>query len=342
MLHVRQWLPGVVAIVVWASGTARAQEALDDILKKATLTPADRATLEADVSQRLKGVFGATGGPTINNARERLVKPAKGKDASKAGLEAYVEFASGELQQYVGGNDVNAGLTAVATLEELDHPKTADVLVGGLSSKYPGVRYVTTRALAALRPKIKDDPAISASVIAALGRAGAVEHDEQVLRRIYSALNFKAAGADGKLEGKIAAGLNEVLSARARQLASGSHDEFKDEEGILTAAACYAGAPGGEQAAMMDSLFTILNSAVNHYLDPGTAAESLPAIGRLAQKLERSIYDMIRASKASPPGKSVSELFKTAPTDRQKLGKEARAGMEELRGVLRGDPWKLP
>lgn len=343
LIHQRQWLPGVFFVAIAATTQPlRGQEQVESILKKPTLSAADRGVLEAEVSNRVKSFIARSAGPQASEARDKLSKPAKAKEASNAGVETWVELVAGELDHPVAEGEFDTALASVIVLEELDHPKAIDTLTTGLHSKHAGVRYAAARALGQLRSRIKDDPAACQRAAGALGQAGAVERDELVLRRIYLSLNFKAAAPDFKLDDQAAAGLNEVLAGRAQRLKAGSRDEYKDEECLAAATACYPGASVTRQAAMVESLYLILQATVDHFLEPDTAPEAQPAMARLAQRIERTLHDMIRLSKATPPSKLVSDLLKSPGSDRQKLDKEVRAGLEELRGVLRGDPWKLP
>jgi hypothetical protein len=90
------------------------------------------------------------------------------------------------------------------------------------------------------------------------------------------------------------------------------------------------------------NLHALLAHTIDHYFDWGTAPEALSTIAKLAQRYERGLTDMMKASKVSPPGKPIADLLKGSGADRQKAEKDVREGLEELRKSLRGDPWRLP
>lgn len=338
-------MPGVVLVVVatFAAGV-RAQDSVEEIIKKpGTLSPQDRGTLETEIAQRVKRVFSGTGAASkIENARERLVKPVKIKGANPSTVDVYADLMSGELESMATGDDFDVALTAVLVLEELESAKTLDSLLASLHSKHAGVRYTAARAIGLLRAKIKDSAAACEKALSALGQAGSTEADEQVLRRIYAALNFKASASSFKFDDQAAAALNLVLASRVQQIKSGNRDTSRDEDAIAAATACYGGANAARQAELIGHLYVLLDATVERYLDADTAPEALADIAKLAQRIERAMHDMIKASKAGPPRKLVSDLLKTAAANREKLAPDVRAALQELRTVLRGDPWKLP
>ncbi len=337
-----QRLPSVLIVIMLAIPAAsRAQDSVTETLRKATLTPQDRGTLEAEVSQRVKRTFGGSTPVNLNEARDRLAKPAKEKDVSKEGLNVYSEIVAAELEGPAASEDLNTSLTAVLILEDLESAPTVGALIAATKNKHPAVRYAATRGIANLRSKIKDDESTCRKALAALGEAGAKEKDEHVRRRIYQALNVKEAAADFKHMEPVAAALNAVMSARITELAGGSHDEYRDEEAVAAAAGCYAGCSARQQAALVGNLYSLLGHTVDHYFDAGTAPEALPTIARLAQRYEKGLTDMMKAAKVSAPSKQVSDLLR-AGADRQKAEKDARAALDDLHKTLRGEPWRLP
>ncbi|MBI5763272.1 MAG: hypothetical protein HZA51_07090 [Planctomycetes bacterium] len=337
-----QRLPSVLIVIVLASPAAvRAQDSVTEILRKPALTPTDRGTLEAEISQRVKRTFGGSTPVNVNEARDRLAKPAKEKDVSKEGLNVYSEIVAAELETPAASEDLNTSLTAVLILEDLECAPTVGALITATKNKHPAVRYAATRGIANLRTKIKDDESTCRKAFAALGEAGAKEKDEHVRRRIYQALNVKEAAADFKHMEPVAAALNAVLAARISELAGGSNDEYRDEEAVSAAVGCYVGCSARQQAALVGNLFSLLRHTVDHYFDAGTALEALPTIARLAQRFEKGLTEMMKAAKVSAPSRQVSDLLK-AGADRQKAEKDARAALDDLRKTLRGEPWRLP
>ncbi|MEK6642500.1 MAG: hypothetical protein AABZ08_01210 [Planctomycetota bacterium] len=338
-----QHLPGVLVVAVLAIPSVLcAQDSLAEALKKKTLSSQDRATLEAEVGQRVKRTFGGTGGVILSDARDRLVKPTKEKDVTKEGVAAYAEILAGELETHCTSEDLNTAMAAVIVLDELESAPTAGALVAATKNKHSAVRYSAVRGLLNLRAKIKDDETACRMVLAALGEAGAKEKDEHVLRRIYQAINFKDVATDFKSMDFAAVALNSIMATRNAELAGGNHDEYRDEDAIAAAVGCYAGASDRQKAALVGNLHAFLAHTVDHYFDPGTTTEALGTIAKLAQRFEKGLTDMMKASKVSPPGNPIADMLKGSGADRQKAEKDVRAGLEELRKTLRGDPWRLP
>ena len=330
----------VIATVLVGSQAhiAKAQD-IGTILKKPAISAVDRGVLETELGQRVKRLFGNAAALTATDARTKLVQPTKEKDVTKAGLDAYADVLAGELDRYVGQPEFNQALVATLVLKELESVKTVDSLVTALKSPHRAVRFAAVQGLQALRPRFKDDETVAGSVLTALGKAGADEKDEQVLRRVYETLNFKTVAAEFKFNDQAAAALSEIFAARLRQLAGGMRDEYRDEEGYAAAASCYPGASPARQAALIGALYGFLRISLDHYFDSDVPPEAVPVVIRRIQRLEKAIGDMISASKGTPP-RSIAERLKSG--DRQKQEKEARAGLEELHGILKGEPWKLP
>jgi len=335
--------PGAVILTAFvcamAPGVCRAQDAVAAVLRKSAITAVDKGTLETELPPRVKHVFGNPTNLSAGDARNKLVTPTKEKDVTPAGLDAYSEVLCGELEKYVGQQDLNQALTATLVLKELESPKTIDTLLAALKSPHPGVRFIAVQGLQALRSKIKADDTAAPNVIAALGKAGADEKDEQVLRRIYETLNFKPASGDFKFNDQVAAALSEIFASRLRALTGGSHDEYRDEDSYAAAANCYAAATPPHQAALIAAMYEFLRFSLDHYFDPGVAPESLPVVIRRIQRAEKALDEMMNASKVTPQ-RSIADRLK--PADRQKQEKDIRAALEELHTLLKGDPWKLP
>jgi hypothetical protein len=297
------------------------------------------AILQTEIAQRVKKLFGNPATLSASDARAKLVAQAKEKDVTKAGLDAWSEVLAGEVDKYVSSQDLTPALVATLMLKELESAKTVDTLLTALKSTHRAVRFAAVEGLQAIRPKLKDDEGAIANVLASLGKAGADEKDELVLRQIYESLNLKSVGAAAKSNDNAAAAMSEIFAARLRQLNGGSHDEYRDEDGYTAAVNCYAGASAENQAALVGAMYAFLRLSVNHYFDADVAAEALPGMGRRIGRLEKAIHDMISASKGTPPSKSVADKLKGGD---RKQEKDAKAALDELHTVLKGDPWKLP
>jgi hypothetical protein len=350
ILHARMsgfpwYRPAVLALttLLAVAAVAQAQDTIDEILKKpGALSNQDRATLEAEIPIRVRRVFGGGSSAKPAEARDKLVKPVKAKGVNPVTRDVYAELIAASIESKLTEDDYDAALHTAIVFEELESVATFDGLLAGLRSKHIGVRYVCLRALTALRTKLKADPPAVAKLVSALGEMGQNETDTHVLRKLYICLNLPAVAPDLNLDDAVATALNRVLATRVRQIRSGQSDTQRDEEAVTTALACYKGAKLPQQAGLMHHLYVLLEVTTLRYVDPDTAPESLPAIGRLAQKMERVIHDCIKESKASPPSRLISDLLKPAAGDKQRLTQDARNALDELRKVLRGEPWKLP
>jgi hypothetical protein len=59
----------------------------------------------------------------------------------------------------------------------------------------------------------------------------------------------------------------------------------------------------------------------------------------LAKKTEEAVRQMVKASKAREPAKSVADAMKKKDAKNEEA---AKAALDELQGILKGEPWNLP
>jgi hypothetical protein len=339
----RRSLLWIFALVPAAAGTpAFGQDVLDPILKSGTISARQRATMEAELSQRIKRLIeSGTNEARRVEARDRLVRPAQAKGVSKAGLDAYSEICAKELEPVIASQISDVGLDALLFLSALDNPFTAPAYRAALESPHAAIRLMSARGIQSLQKKLADQQSECEDVLAALGRAGAAERNEHVLRVIYHAVNFPAAVPKFKYADAAAAALNAILASRLQQLSAGSRDEKRDVPGWAAADACYSGASDEQKTLLMRNMAGMLQIVVDRYFDPHTGEEAYPALADAADRIEKVIHDFIKASKVSPPANRVSARLKGRISDRNKAHSEVQADLKALMAVLQKDPWNL-
>jgi|CXWL01.1.fsa_nt_gi hypothetical protein len=319
--------------------SALAQGRLEDAIKKPKPTRQELATIEAEVAQRVKKLSEAVGDSArLQDAKERLTKPAKSKDASPAGLAALTQACAKELSSLVADEDLDLGMASVLILRELDDVGSAEALAAALRSSHASVRIMAARSIHLLHKKLKGKKEECETVISALGLAGAAEKNPFALRRIYEAIKIDPGT---ELADRIADALIQVLASRVRQLAQGSRDEQIDVEGVEAAAACYARAGATQRVGLMRNLSALLAAAVNHYFEPDIGSEQLPRIAKTIAGIEQAMTAMARESKATPPSVKIADITKTRASDRAKQEKQAREALAAWLKVLKGEPWKI-
>ncbi|RIK62184.1 MAG: hypothetical protein DCC65_17790 [Planctomycetota bacterium] len=323
-------------VLLAATGRAAAQDPLVDQMKSPEISARQRATMEAEVSLRVKRLKDAgTNADLRDEAKSRILRTATVEGATKAALDVYAEICANELTSLITGDTFETASEGVLILMELDNPATTDALIEGLGSKHAGVRLMAARAIQKLHAKLGNR---SRAVLRALGRAGARESDEFVLRVIYQAIDFKADVRNFKA-GDAAEALAMVLEARAAQLSGGSRDETRDEVGVEAAARCYEDASAGDKARLIGAVAIILESALSRYFDPDTAPEFLATLSRYIARIEEVIVDMAKAS-----GVNLScDRLKLNPraTDKKKQQADSEKVLDCIRRALAGDPWKI-
>lgn len=323
-----------------AAAPARAQDSLEPLMKLDKLTRGQRATMEAEVSLRVNRLREAgTNAQQRSEARDRILRTAAIKGVTTAALDAYSEICAEQLTGIVTGDQLETAMDAVLILGQFGNANTADTLAAGMRSRQPAVRLMCARAISRLHDQIKDDQKRCNTVLRALGRAGARESDEHVLRVTYQAADFKATVRNFKFAELSARTLAEIFQGRLEQLDSGSRDELRDEYGVEAAARCYADAAREDKARLISSLARFMEHALARYFDPDVATESLPPVVRYISRLEEVIHEMAKSS-----GTSIAcDRLKLNPRAASRSDQEAasRRTMECIRNALRGDPWKI-
>lgn len=318
---------------------ASGQDSLADIAKSAQITARQRATMEAELSIRVKRLKDAGSNSSLRaEAKERILRTAQTAGASRAFLDAYAEICANELTSLITGDALEPAAEALLILMDLDNAATSDALVEGLGAKHASVRLMSARAIQRLHGKLSGDGGKSRAVLRALGRAGAKESDEFVLRVIYQAIDFKAS-AKSFSAADAAEALVTVFDARVQSLASGSRDELKDEAGIEVAARCYADAKPGDKARLIGSMSAFIDNALTRYFDPDTAPEYLATLSRMTTRIEEAVRDMAKAS-----GVNLScDRLKLNPraSDRMKQEPDARKVLDCINKALSGNPWNI-
>ncbi len=334
----------VTALVLAAAGApAHAQDSLETIIKSPTISRGQRATMEAEVSQRAKRLADAgPNEPQRADFKEKLIRTAQTKGASAAGLDAYAEICASELTPLVTQNLYEVAQDAVQTLTVLDNASTVPAFAAALTSEHAAIRLMAARGIQTLHAKLANRQAECEEALSALGKAGAVERNEHVLRVIYRAINFPIDVPNFKFADPCAAALNTVFGGRMQQIAGGSRDQQRDAEGLIAAAACYAGAGKEQKSRLMGHMADFLQSAVDRYLNPDTGEDSLTGLAGVVDRIETVIFDMMKQSNVTPPATRLSSRLKGRISDRKKLETEVRSTLNELLSVLEKDPWKVP
>lgn len=339
----RRSLPWFFALApVLAGAPVFAQDVLEPILKSGTISGRQRATMEAELSQRIKRFAEAGANESRRvEARDRLIRPAQAKGASKAGLDAYAEICADELRPVVTNPLFDLAQDALHILSALDNANTAPAYAAALESSNAAIRLIAARGIQSLHKKLADRQSACEDVLAALGRAGAAERNEHVLRVIYQAVNFPAAVPKFKYADAAAAALNTIFASRLQQLAGGSRDERRDVLGWAAATDCYGGAGVDQKALLMRNMAGFLQTIVDRFFDPDTGEEAYPALAAAADQIEKVIYELMKASKVPPPTQRVAARLKGRISDRNKARSEVQADLKALMAILQKDPWNL-
>jgi hypothetical protein len=326
---------------MWGAGPVRAQDSLEPIMTKASLSREDIGALGSEVSDRVRKLESARSPADHTNARKKLINPSTIKGATPAGLDAFAIACAKELGPLTTSDKLETGMDAALVLQELNHAKAAEACATALSSSHAAVRMIAARGLQRLHPKIKDDAAMCETVLKAVGEAGAKEQDERVLRVLYQVTNFSKDAPEFKFAQQAARALNQILATRVSQLSSGSHDESRDEAGLEAATACYKAA-GPEQGELGRNVYGLLSAAVDRYLQPALDPSYRPVLAGLIGRIETALHGMIRDSNGKVPTQKIADLIKgKASADVSKQSKQVEAAMVELRSTLKGDPWRL-
>lgn len=318
-----------------AAPTARAQDAIEQIIRKERITRGDRAIMEAEIDTRVGRLVRAAGASQRTDARERLSKPMASKNASPEGRRVYAEICAEKLAPVIEDPSLERAFDAAMVLRDLGHPACATALVGGLSSDHPAVRLMSARGIQEQHAALAGDAGACRRALRALGRAGRKETDENVLRVIYQAVDFTSDVKDFGYGDQSASALNEILEGRLRQLAEGSNDEYKDEYAAGVAARCFKAAAVNDRKRMARRLAGMLQHCVDRFLDPQTAPEYLDTLNAQIRDMDEAVRRMIQEGGGSPP-RSQLRLSTRARIEQQK--DDARKAVADLLRAVDGLP----
>ncbi len=325
-----------------AGARASAQDSLETIIKSPTISRTQRATMEAEITVRVKRMADAGANDVRRtDARERILRTAQIKGASVAGLDAYAEICASQLVPLFSNPLYEMEQDVTLLLTDLNNPNTVRAFAVALESKHAAVRLIAARGIQTLHKKLADRQSECEDALTALGKAGAAERNEHALRVIYQAIDFPADVPNFKYMDACAGALNSIFDARLQQLRGGSRDEQRDAEGLTSAAACYAGASADQKARLMGHLADFLQLAIDRYFDPDTGDESHPHLADAVDRLETAIFGMMKQSNVTPPSIRMAGRLKAKVSDLKKLETEIRASLKELHSQLEKEPWKL-
>lgn len=338
----RVFLLTTVMAVTAAMTSAAAARDLDSIVSKPTLSRQDRAVIRTEVADRVrKLVDAANDARARRKAIDRLVSTSQLARASKPGLEAYAQACADALSPLMGDDELGVALDAVLVLVALDNAKTAGALSVALRSEHEAVRFKAAKGLRGLHKALAGRGQASRKALRALGRAGASEKVEAVLREIYGAIHFSADVPSFRHIDECATALSAVYTGRLGLLSGGSRDEWKDAPSFALAADCYAKAAPDQQKKLVRQLFKFLALYVDRYCDDSTAKEYYPTIAGLIGDVEKVLRRMMQDSGVTLPSDRISARAKSRkPNARSK--QQVRAALAALKEVLAKPPWNLP
>jgi len=334
--------PALLALccVLAAASLARAQDAIEALLRQPSISAQDRAKIETEVTQRVDRLQRAGDDESRRaSARARLHDAIQSGRASPDGAAIYAAVVASRLGPIVDGEAFLPALDAAIVLARIPHPSITPALISALGSPHPAVRLKAARAIQPLRPQIARNAGLTADVLRALGRAGANETNELVLREVYRALDFPGAVNDFADAQACADALIQILESRAGRLEAGSRDASFDRTGVPVAAACYSGADAGSQARLVDLVHRLLAMAADRYFADDTAPEYRPTLEAHIRDAEAALFSMMQASNVAPPTQRVSAQLAGDITDAKKQA--AQAALAEIGTRLAGDPWNL-
>lgn len=313
------------------------KDSLERLAKNKSLSRPEQAEIEGEVVNRGNKLKVATTENQRDDARKALAAPMRIPDASPAFREFYAQTCGEQLSALMSDDSkLDTALDAVFVLAVLDHEAVANGLAAALASPHPAVRFKAARAVSVLHAQLKS-PTRAATMIEALGKAGAAEQNPLVLAEIYRALDVRAAGSEAKVAGPCATALAAIFKARAQRLAGGSHDDDLDQPGIAAAARCYPAVPAEQQAELIAGIARLMEMAVFRYFDVETSASTQASLKKHVKVLEDALVEMMRASKVDPPKVSIADSL---PKDGGAM-EATQAAIAPFKALLAGPPWNL-
>lgn len=335
-------LTTVMVMTTAMTSAAAARDRLESIVTKSALTRQDKAIIRTEVAERArKLVNAAKTSESRKKAIDKLVSTSQLAKISRSGLDAYAQACADVLSPLMVDNELEVGLGAVLVLVALDHANTADALSIALRSEHEAVRFKAAKGLRALHKVLAGRRQACRAVLRALGRAGASERVEAVLREIYGAIHFSANVPNFRYADECATALSDVYAGRLGLLTGGSRDEWKDAPSFALVADCYTKAEPAQQEKLVRQLFNFLALYVDRYCDDSTAKEYYPTIAGLIDDVEKVLRQMMQDSKVAPPSGRLSARAKSSkPNARNK--QQVRAALAALKDVLAKPPWNLP
>lgn len=310
---------------------------LASLYNKTALTPADLTVLQNRVTDITKAMVD-TVSRVSSSDRERETARRRAVDELKQGTPAFRAAAAaalaGKTQPHVNGSNLQAAISSLLVINEINHPAARLALLDGLNSPMSGVRFLAARGLRDLQAQLTA-PADYEPVIKALADAAKVESNGHVLRTLYEALDFDARQRNFRGKAEIAAALSDVFKAHLARLA---YSPREDAAGIELAERL---GPTLDRT-MVDlarSLYQLLLRTLEMARADPTGSDVL-----LVAQIENAIHKVV--DKHTPAAASVPRLaaaFAGGKVDAAKLNaaKDALVGSKDRPGVLRGQPWAL-
>ncbi len=337
--------PAFVILVMVAPGAALAQDRLAAIVKKKNIGRSDRARVDAEVAERVKGSKGLISAGTDKDrresARQKLIATAQTPAATSAGLDAYARACAKHLAGLTSSERRETAFDAVWVLIELDNMHTAEALATALKSPHADVRFRAARGIELIHDRLGSNESACRRVLEALGKAGASEKQAPALMMIYQTIKGCAGGTSPAIAEECARAINAVFESRLRQLDAGKRNETIDQAGYEAAAACYSAASADRKTELVKHMARFLTHSVNRYFDPDTAPGYRPTLAKVINNAEGNLRGMIEASGKQAPDQLVgSALRGQRPTT--SMEQSARAALADLEAVLQAPPWNAP
>lgn len=335
-------MAAVAVVITSLPCEALARDVLAEIVAQAKLSDRDRAKITSEVTQRAKELVDAqSDAGRRKDARDTLVGTARVKNATPVGIEAYAEACADQLGGIVTNPRLEPALDAILVLVAIDHVNATNALATATLSPHAAVRYRAIRGIQLLQPRLAKDEQACRTALRALGRAGAAEQEELVLRITYEAVDFRARIPDFRFAQAGAEALNTVLASRLDRLRAGSGDAWKDVDAFAAAENYYPNAGAAQQSLLVHHVGGILSVLVDKYCDSATSRGSLGGLKSIVEKAEGALRHMMQASGVGAPSKRVSEALNTKKVDSASK-QQAKEALADLQALLKKAPWNLP
>jgi hypothetical protein len=336
----------VTTILLHAAAAARAQPAdLTPLLTKTTFSADDVLPITTFLEDRARRLGTAKTQKQRDDVKATVLKWVEDPKASPEFKGVYAREYGKAFRSLIASQDFDLAFAAAMMLDAMRVPAAVDGLITGLASRHAAVRYLAAKGLAELRPALKT-PAESTPVLQALGAAGAAESDTYVLRLIYVAVDFDAAGAGFTGHDEVARALMATLGARLATLRGGGRRDDIDQPAFALAARVYPKltSAGDLQKELVLTLARFLALDAARYAQLGPKGGGI-GFKDSARACEDALASIVAAGGGTPPPvpqRVATRIAAGADVKSVQQALSAWIGAADKPGVLNGDPWNLP